>query len=81
MARFVLTGCHVTGGGATLKAGRTIADSVANAVGNDYVVAGLTSATVTPDMVPLDGAGTTMKNASPSASAPQRAITGRGSID
>ena len=81
MARFTLTAAHVFAGGVTIKAGRTIADSVANAVGNDYVVTGLSSATVTPDMSPIDGAGTTMKNASPSASYPQRAISGRGSID
>jgi hypothetical protein len=81
MARFTLTSCHVFPGGAVIKAGRSIADSVANAVGNDYVVSGLSSSTVTPGMVPLDGAATSMKAASPSANTPAPAISGRASID
>jgi hypothetical protein len=81
MARFSLTGCHVFPGGVTKKAGTNIADSVANALAGDYVVSGLNSSTVTPSMVPLDGAATTMKAASLAANTPAPAISGRASID
>jgi hypothetical protein len=81
MARFTLTGCHVFPGNVTIKAGKTIADSVANAQAGDYVVPTLSSSTLTADMWPLDASATTMRNGSPFVSSPQRAITGRGSID
>jgi len=81
MARFSLTAAHVFPGGATIRAGRVIADSIRNAKEGDFIVFGLSSATVTPDMTPLDGAATSMKAGSPHANTPARAIDGRGSID
>jgi hypothetical protein len=64
------------------KAGTTMADSVANAVGGDVVWTGLTAATWHPGMLPLDGAANTMKAASQYSSAPAPgAPTGRDSID
>ena len=81
MARFQLLEAHVFGS-VRLKAGSTIADTQGNAQPGDKVVVGLSSGTVTPGMKPLDGAATTMKNASAYANSPVPAtITGVGSID
>jgi hypothetical protein len=81
MARFNLTAAHVFGA-TRVKAGRNIADTQGNAQPGDFVFTGLSSSTVTADMVPLDGAATTMKNASRYASVAAKSyITGVDSID
>ena len=46
------------------KAGQTYADTAANALAGDVVWYGMSSATMSPGLIPLDGAATTMKNAS-----------------
>jgi hypothetical protein len=55
--------------------------ALVRAAPGDYVVTGLSSFNITPDMWPLDGAATTMKNGSIYANSTQRAIDGRNSID
>lgn len=62
-------------------AGRTVADSQANAVAGDVIWTGLTSASLPQGMIPLDGAATTMKAASPWANTPLSAtILGADSV-
>jgi hypothetical protein len=81
MARFLLQAPLVVGA-KKLKAGTTIADSVGNALPGDLVWTGLTSSTVNGQMNPLDGAATTMKNASVWAGVPMPcSISGANSID
>lgn len=62
------------------NAGQTFADSVANKVGKDYVWAGMSSTSMHPGLVPLDGTATTMKNASRFATAQVPSIDGVNSI-
>jgi hypothetical protein len=87
MARFQTTAAMyiTTTGGVSMrvKAGSYVVDSVGNKVAaSDVVWASLSSSTVQPHMVPIDGAATTMKNASPYAGVlPPCCITGRDSID
>jgi hypothetical protein len=64
-----------------VKAGGTLADSLANAQAGDVVWTGLTAATVPAGAVPLDGAATTMFNASRWAGTTWGAPSGRDSID
>jgi hypothetical protein len=81
VARFQLLAAHVFGS-VRLKGGSTIADTQGNAQPGDKVVTTLSSATVTQSMKPLDGAATTMMNASPYSSANVPCtITGASSID
>ena len=49
------------------KAGTMFADSAANAVAGDVIWTGMSSTTMSPGLIPIDGAATTMKNASPFA--------------
>lgn len=65
MARFQSTvAIHIPNQG-TWKAGTTFADTVANKVGNDVVWAGCgLSGSMSPGLIPLDGAATTIKNGS-----------------
>lgn len=64
MARFRSVGCFVIGA-RKYKAGQTFADSAGNALAGDEVwPGGLTSAQMSPALVPLDGAATTMMNGS-----------------
>ena len=80
MARFQLTAAMSIGSN-RYKAGTTLADSQANAVGSDKVWTGMSASTIHPNMVPLDGAATTMKNASPYANVSARQPDGVSSID
>jgi len=68
VARFRLQSSMVIGA-VKLKPGTVIVESAAAGQAGDYVWAALSSTTVGPHMVPLDGAATTMKNASPFAGA------------
>ena len=61
-------------------AGQTYADTVANKVGSDYVWSGMSSNSLNPGLVPLDGAATTMKNASRFAGSAVPTIDGVNSI-
>jgi hypothetical protein len=64
-----------------IPAGRTIADSQANAVAGDVIWNGLVAANLPAGFVPLDAGGTTMRSASPWATTPFPAtITGTDSI-
>ena len=63
MARFQLYGAHVFGA-IRVRAGKTIADTAANAQPGDVVVGPLTSSSVTPTMSPLDAAATALKGGS-----------------
>jgi hypothetical protein len=68
-------------GSTRIQAGKTIADTQANAQVGDVVFPGLSSQSLPPGCVPLDGGGTTMKNASPLVNEPIRSwITGADSI-
>jgi hypothetical protein len=63
MARFGSTVAIVVGH-QRYKAGTTFADSKANAIGNDVIWVGLSSASMSPGLIPLDGTATSMKAAS-----------------
>jgi hypothetical protein len=64
------------------RIGTTLADSVGNALAGDKVWTGMSAATLVPDMVPLDGAASTMLAASKYAGIPPRTwTTGVESID
>jgi hypothetical protein len=62
-------------------AGTTYADTKANAVGSDVVWAGMSSSTMSPGLIPLDGTASTMKNASPFAGIQIARPDGVNSID
>jgi hypothetical protein len=66
MARFGSTTAFVVAG-KRYKAGTTYADTLGNAIAGDVVWAGMSSSTMSPGLIPLDGGATTMKNASPHA--------------
>lgn len=80
MARFRLASAHVIDG-RKLKIGSTIADTQGNAVAGDYVWSGLNAASLSYGLIPLDGAATTMLNASRFAGGPARISDGVNSID
>jgi hypothetical protein len=63
MARFGSTVAFVVGH-VRYKAGTTFADSKANAIGNDVVWPGLSSSSMSPGLIPLDGTATSMKSGS-----------------
>jgi hypothetical protein len=79
MARFGSTVAFVVGG-KRHKAGTTYADTLANAVGNDIVWAGMSSSTMSPGLIPLDGAATSMKAASVYSGKSVNLIDGANSI-
>jgi hypothetical protein len=86
MARFGSTAAFTvpTSLGGTHKkyrAGTTYADTVGNAIAGDVVWYGMSSSTMSPGLIPLDGAATTMKNASPSAGNNLARPDGVNSID
>jgi hypothetical protein len=60
MARFGSTVAFVVGG-KRHKAGTTYADTAASALPGDVVWVGMSSATMSPGLVPLDGGATSMK--------------------
>jgi hypothetical protein len=62
------------------QAGTTYADTPANAIGNDVVWVGLSTSSMAPGLVPLDGTATTMKGASRFANTPIPTIDGANSI-
>jgi hypothetical protein len=66
MARFGSTVAFVVDG-RKYKAGTTYADTAGNALAGDVVWVGMSSSTMSPGLIPLDGGATTMKNASPHA--------------
>jgi hypothetical protein len=72
MARFRSTQSFYVDGAAVgkVQAGRTIADSQANAQPGDVVWVGLNSQSLPAGMVPLDSSATTMRNASQWANTP-----------
>jgi hypothetical protein len=81
MARFQLTAALHTAQ-ARYRAGTILADSQANALPGDKVWTGMNAASLIADMVALDGAATTMRNASKYAGVTPRGwITGAESID
>ena len=81
MARFMTTRAFHFGS-TRVRAGKTIADSQANAQSGDYVWTGMSSATLPQGFTPLDASATTMKNASKWAGvAAELTITGADSID
>jgi hypothetical protein len=80
MARFRLAASHVFGS-IKLKPGSVIVDTVGNAQPGDYVWPQLSSATLSPEMTPLDGGATAMKSGSRFAGTPDKTfITGAESI-
>jgi hypothetical protein len=81
MARFqVLEAFHF--GDKRVRAGKTIADSNANAQAGDAVWTGMNSNNIREFFIPLDASATTMKSASKYANAPAAtSITGVMSVD
>lgn len=80
MARFQMR-CAFHFGSVKVPAGKTLADSVANAQAGDAVWTGLTSATVPYGAVALDASATTMLSGSRWAgTSPPCTITGVDSI-
>jgi hypothetical protein len=80
MARFRLQQAFHFGS-VRVRAGGTLADSQANAVGNDAVYTGLNANSVPYGAVPLDGSATTMFNASRWAGTSPPQPSGVQSID
>jgi len=72
MARFRTSGAFYSDavGVGRISAGRTIADSQANALPGDVIWAGLNSNSLPQGMIPLDASATTMKASSPWANTP-----------
>jgi hypothetical protein len=79
MARFGSTVAFVVGG-KRHKAGQTYCDTKANQVGTDVIWAGMSSATMSPGLIPLDGAATSMKAGSVYAGIQTNLIDGANSI-
>ena len=79
MARFGSTVAFVVEG-KRHKAGTTYCDTKANQIGTDIIWTGLSSAKMSPGLVPLDGSATSMKNASVFATTPVPLIDGANSI-
>jgi hypothetical protein len=61
MARFRLMTTHIGPDGRRLRALSTIADNFVNVLGADVVWPGLNSQSVSPTMLPLDAAATSMQ--------------------
>jgi hypothetical protein len=79
MARFGSTVAFVVGG-KRYKAGQTYADTAANAIAGDILWAGMSSSTMSPGLIPLDGAATSMKAGSIHAGKQVNLIDGANSI-
>jgi hypothetical protein len=80
MARFRSVGCFVIGA-RKFKAGTIFADTVGNALAGDEVwPGGLTSAQMSPSLVPLDGTASTMMAGSRFANTPTTTIDGANSV-
>jgi hypothetical protein len=79
MARFGSTVAFVVEG-KRHKAGTTYADTKANALAGDIIWAGMSSSTMSPGLIPLDGAATSMKGASVYAGKQVNLIDGANSI-
>ena len=79
MARFGSTVAFVVGG-RRYKAGQTYADTGANAIAGDVIWAGMSSSTMSPGLVPLDGAATSMKASSVYSGKQVNLIDGANSI-
>ena len=60
MARFGSTVAFVVGGH-RYKAGTTFCDTKANQLAGDVIWAGMSTTSMSPGLVPLDGTATTMK--------------------
>jgi hypothetical protein len=68
-------------GSIKLKPGSVIVDTVGNAQPGDYVWPQLSSATLSPEMTPIDGGATTMKSGSRFAGTPDKTfISGAESV-
>jgi hypothetical protein len=79
MARFGSTVAFVVGG-KRHKAGQTYCDTKANQIGTDVIWAGMSSSTMSPGLIPLDGAATSMKSASVYSGIQTNLIDGANSI-
>jgi hypothetical protein len=79
MARFGSTVAFVVEG-KRHKAGTTYADNKANAIAGDVIWAGMSSSTMSPGLIPLDGAATSMKAASVYSGKQVNLIDGANSI-
>jgi len=79
MARFGSTVAFVVGG-KRHKAGQTYADTKANALAGDVIWAGMSSSTMSPGLIPLDGSATSMKAASVYNGVQTNLIDGANSI-
>jgi hypothetical protein len=79
MARFGSTVALVVDG-KRHKAGTTYADTKANAIAGDIIWLTMSSASMSPGLVPLDGAATSMKAASVYAGKQINLIDGANSI-
>jgi hypothetical protein len=79
MARFGSTVAFVVDG-KRHKAGTTYCDSKANQVGNDIIWAGLSSTSMAPGLIPLDGSAVSMKAASVYSGIQTNLIDGANSI-
>lgn len=80
MARFGSTQAFVVGG-RKYKAGQTYADTSASAIAGDVVWVGMSSATMSPGLIPLDAGATSMKGASTFAGINTARPDGANSID
>jgi hypothetical protein len=80
MARFQSRVAFVVAG-KRYKAGTIYADTVGNALAGDVVWAGMSSSTMSPGLIALDGTATTMKGASPSSGLDVARPDGVNSID
>jgi hypothetical protein len=79
MARFGSTVSFVVEG-KRHKAGTTYCDTKANQLAGDIIWAGMSSATMSPGLIPLDGTATSMKAASVYSGKQINLIDGANSI-
>jgi hypothetical protein len=79
MARFGSTVAFVVDG-KRHRAGTTYCDTKANQVGNDIIWTGMSSSSMSPGLIPLDGSATSMKAASPYSGIQTNLIDGANSI-
>jgi len=80
MARFGSTVAFVVSG-RKYKAGQTYADTQVNALAGDVVWLGMSSSTMSPGLIPLDGAATSMKAGSIHVGKQVNLIDGANSIE
>jgi hypothetical protein len=79
MARFGSTVAFVVDG-KRHKAGQTYCDSKANQLAGDIIWTGMSSSTMSPGLVPLDGSAVSMKAASVYSGVQTNLIDGANSI-